>query len=171
MNVLKKADDLLHKAEKLILSWAIIIITVMVVGNVLSRELTNRSWAFSQEISLLAVVVATFMGVSYAARKGRHITMSAFFDLAPKRVKKVLAIVNPLITAIVLFVFAYFALQYTLFNYGTGQTTSSLRFPIWIMTMFVPLGLFLGGIQFLRNMWINIVNEDVYLAQDKKDYD
>ncbi|TMW72511.1 TRAP transporter small permease [Alteribacter natronophilus] len=171
MNVIKKADNLLQSAEKLILSWAIIIIAVMVVGNVLSREITGRSWAFSQEISLLAVVAATFMGISYAARKGRHITMSAFFDLAPKRVKKALSIINPLITAIVLFVFAYFAFQYTMFNYNTGQTTSSLRFPIWIMTAFVPLGFMLGGIQFLRNMWINIVNEEVYLAQDKKDYD
>ncbi|WP_026688494.1 TRAP transporter small permease [Alteribacter aurantiacus] len=171
MSIFKKADAILYKIERFILSWSIIVISVMTVGNVISRELTGSSWAFSQEISRMAVIMATFMGISYAARKGRHITMSAFFDLSPKRVKKALSIFNPLVSALVLFVVAYFAYQYMLSTYNSGRTTAALQIPIWIMVMFVPLGLFLGGIQFLRNMWVNIVNEEVYLAQDKKDYD
>ncbi|WP_096436663.1 TRAP transporter small permease [Alteribacter populi] len=171
MNVIKKIDGALIWFEKVILSWSIIIISIMIVGNVISRELTGSSWAFSQEISQMAVVMATFMGISYAARKGRHITMSAVFDTVPKKVKKVLSIVNPLITALVLFVVAYLGYQYMMSIYNTGRTTASLQFPYWIMIMFVPLGLVLGGIQFLRNTWVNIVNEEVYLAQEKKDYD
>ncbi|WP_249414076.1 TRAP transporter small permease [Alteribacter keqinensis] len=171
MTILKKADAMLHWVEKFILSWSIIVIAIMTVGNVISRELTGSSWAFSQEISRLAVIMATFMGISYAARKGRHITMSAFFDLSPKIVKKALSILNPLVSAIVLFVIAYFAYEYMMSTYASGRTTAALQIPIWIMVMFVPLGLVLGGIQFLRNMWVNIVNEEVYLAQDKKDYD
>ncbi|WP_280769384.1 TRAP transporter small permease [Salipaludibacillus daqingensis] len=172
MSVLKKIigflDTLLIKFETFILSWAIIIISVMTFGNVVVRQITGRSWGFAAEISEIAIIMATFMGISYAARKGRHISMSAFFDMAPKKIKKALSIINPLVTAIMLFVLSYYAYEYTV---GQTRVTSSLEIPYWIMVMFMPIGFFLGGIQFLRNMWVNIVNEEVYLAQDKKDYD
>lgn len=161
-------DNLLIKFEVIVLSWSIIVISVMTFGNVVNRLITGRSWGFAAEISEIAIIMATFIGISYAARKGRHISMSAFFDLAPKRLKKVLSIINPLVTAIMLFVLAYYAYEYTI---GQTRVTSSLEIPYWMMVGIMPIGFFLGGIQFLRNMWVNIVNEEVYLAQDKKDYD
>ncbi|MDG5788879.1 TRAP transporter small permease [Evansella sp. AB-P1] len=172
MSVIKKVllflDNLLIKFEAIVLSWSIIIISVMTFGNVLSRAITGRSWLFAHEVSEIAIIMATFMGISYAARKGRHISMSAFFDIAPKKVKKVLAIVNPLITAIILFLLSYYAYGYTI---NQTRTTAAMEIPYWVMVMFIPIGLFLGGIQFLRNVWVNLVNKEVYLAQEKKDYD
>ncbi|WP_078579315.1 TRAP transporter small permease [Salipaludibacillus agaradhaerens] len=164
-------DGTLHTLEKLILSWSIIIISVMTIGNVLSRLITGTSWHFAAEISRLAVIVASFMGISYAARKGRHISMSALFDISPKPVKKVLSIVNPFITALVLFTVGYFAALYTYGIYETGRTTAALEFPFWLMVVAIPVGCFIGGIQFLRNMWTNIVHKEVYIAEEKIDYD
>nr|WP_026697584.1 TRAP transporter small permease [Alkalicoccus chagannorensis] len=170
MRVTKALDAGLHTLEKLILKWAIIIISVMTFGNVIYRTLTGASWHFAEEVSELSIIVATFFGISYAARKGRHISMSAFFDLAPYKVKKFLSIFNPFLTAVILFVVAYFAVQYTYGVYESGRTTAALQFPYWLMVVSIPIGLVLGGIQFLRNMWINIVNKEIYLAQEKKDY-
>lgn len=174
LGLLKKVflllDAALHTVEKFILKWAIIVISVMTFGNVVFRMITGGSWHFAAEISRLSIIVASFIGISYAARKGRHISMSAFFDLSPKPVKKVLSIVNPFITAIVLFVVGYYAVLYTHGIYESGRTTAALQFPFWLMVVAIPIGCFLGGIQFLRNMWVNIVNKEVYLAQDKKDY-
>ncbi|UCZ55380.1 TRAP transporter small permease [Bacillus shivajii] len=167
----RSIDVGLHTLEKFILSWSILVITFMTVGNVIYRMSTGQSWHFAAEISRLSIIVATFMGISYAARKGRHISMSAFFDISPKRVRKVLAIVNPLITAIILFTMSYYAYDYTMGVYQSGRTTAALQFPFWLMVVALPIGMFIGGIQFLRNMWVNIVNKEVYLAEDKKDYD
>src|SRR5690554_229432 len=115
----------------------------MTFGNVVNRQITGRSWLFAAEISEIAIIMATFMGISYAARKGRHISMSAFFDLAPKKVQKILSIVNPLITALILFLLSYYALDYTL---SQTRVTTSLEIPYWMMVIFMPIGLFLGGI-------------------------
>lgn len=166
----KLLDTGLHTLEKFILKWAIIVISVMTFGNVIYRLVTGGSWHFAAEISRLSVIVASFIGISYAARKGRHISMSAFFDLSPRPVKKALAIIIPFVTAIVLFAVGYFAVLYTHGIYESGRTTAALQFPFWLMVVAIPIGCFLGGIQFLRNMWINIVNKEIYLAQDKKDY-
>ena len=158
------------KLEEYILSYAIILIAVMVVGNVLSRTITGTSWTFSQEISRFAVILATFMGISYTARTGRHISMTAFFDIVPFKIRKALAIFIPAITALVLFGLTYLAYNYLISVYESGRVTPALEIPVYVMILFVPIGLFLGGLQFLRNMWINIKEKDIYLATEKKDY-
>ncbi|WP_026671820.1 TRAP transporter small permease [Alkalihalobacterium bogoriense] len=170
MNVIHTLDRYLMKFEEIILSYSIIIISIMVVGNVLSRAITGSSWPFAYEISEFSVVLATFMGISYAARKGRHISMSAFFDMAPFRIRKAMAIFIPFVTAIILFVLAYYAYGYLDNVRGSGRTTAALQVPVYLFLLFVPIGLVLGGIQYLRNMWINIKEKDVYLATEKKDY-
>ncbi|PRO65689.1 TRAP transporter small permease [Alkalicoccus urumqiensis] len=171
LKILTILDSALHTVEKIILKWAVIIIAFMTIGNVLNRMIFGSSWFFAAEISRLCIIVATFMGISYAARKGRHISMSALFDLSPKPVKNVLATIIPLVTAIILFVLGYYAIQYTAGIYASGRTTAAIQFPFWLMVLALPVGLFLGGLQFLRNMYTNITNREVYLAQEKKDYD
>ncbi|REJ09355.1 TRAP transporter small permease [Halobacillus trueperi] len=171
MNVLKVVDKIILKIEEFILSYAVIIIALMVVGKAIIRETFGYSLPFADEVSQIAVVIATFMGISYAARKGRHISMSAFYDLAPFKARKVLAIFIPFVTAIVLFVLSYYSWLYVMDVRESGRVTSALQMPAFYLYIFIPIGFFLGGIQFLRNMWINIRNrEDVYLGTDAKDY-
>ncbi|MBX0357958.1 TRAP transporter small permease [Halobacillus sp. Nhm2S1] len=171
MNVLKVVDKIILKIEEFILSYAVIIIALMVVGKALSRALFSYSPPFADEVSQIAIVVATFMGISYAARKGRHISMSAFYDLAPFKVRKVLAVLIPLGTAAVLFVLAYYSGFYVLDVYESGRVTSALEMPAYYLYIFIPIGFLLGGVQFLRNAWINIKHRDeVYLGTDAKDY-
>ncbi|WP_062047516.1 TRAP transporter small permease [Bacillus sp. JCM 19034] len=170
MEFLKKLDQGLVKAEEWILSYSIILIVIMIVGNTISREVFGSSWSFYMEVSRFAVTVATFMGISYAARKGRHISMTAFYDLAPFPIRKTLAILIPFVTAIVLFTLAFFGYQYFMTMVDSGQVTTALRVPVYFFAVIVPIGLFFGGIQYLRNMWVNIREKDVYLAEDRKDY-
>lgn len=170
MKVFQVLDNLLLKLEEIILSYSILLIAFMVVGNVLSRAITGKSWFFAAEISLFAVIIATFMGISYAARKGRHISMSAFYDLAPFKVRKVLAIFIPLVTAIVLFVVSYYSFKHVQSVYESGTVTAALELPAVYMLVFIPIGLFLGGLQYLRNVWMNIRHKEIYLGTDLKDY-
>lgn len=170
MKLLQVLDNFLLKLEEIILSYSVLLIAFMVVGNVLSRAITGKSWFFAAEISLFAVIIATFMGISYAARKGRHISMSAFYDLAPFKVRKFLAIFIPLVTSIILFVVSYYSLQHVLSVYESGTVTAALELPAVYMLVFIPIGLFMGGIQYLRNVWMNIKYKDIYLGTDLKDY-
>ena len=170
MKIIRAIDNFFLKLEEIILSYSVLLIAFMVVGNVLSRAITGKSWFFAAEISLFAVIIATFMGISYAARKGRHISMSAFYDLAPFKVRKVLAIFIPLVTSIVLFVLTYYSFLYLKSIHDSGTVTAALELPVTYMYVFVPIGLFLGGVQYLRNVWINLKRKEIYLGTDVKDY-
>ncbi|RKD68814.1 TRAP-type C4-dicarboxylate transport system permease small subunit [Sinobaca qinghaiensis] len=170
MKILKWLDVGLKRVEEAILALSIITITVMVAGNTVSRNLNMGSWAFTEEISQLALYMATFMGISYVARQGRHISMSAVFDNVPYKPRKALALIIPFVTAIILFVLAFYSYEYVMSVYNSGRTTSALRFPYYWMLIWAPIGFTLGGIQFLRNFWVNVRNKEVYLAAERKDY-
>ncbi|WP_028784197.1 TRAP transporter small permease [Thalassobacillus devorans] len=171
MKLLRMLDNFILKLEEFILSYAVIVIAVMVVGKALLRALFTYSPPFADEVSQFSVIIATFMGISYAARKGRHISMSAFYDLAPFKVRKILMILIPAVTALFLFVLAYYSYLYVVDLKDSGRVTSAMQVPSYYMYIALPVGFTLGGIQFLRNMLINITNRDeVYLGTDAKDY-
>ncbi|MCT2538244.1 TRAP transporter small permease [Aquibacillus koreensis] len=172
MKIFSIIDKVIMKLEEFILSFAVIVISVMTVSNVIAREVFNSSFfSFNLEVSKFAIVIATFMGIGYAARKGRHISMSAFYDFASFKVRKIMMICINLITAIILLVLAYFSLDYVISEYQTGAVTPSLQIPQYLMVIFIPIGFLMGGIQFLRNMWINIRDKDnVYIGIDAVDY-
>ncbi len=160
------------RLEEFILSFSVIVISVVIIANIIAREIFNSSFFYwNLEVSKFAIVIATFMGIGYAARKGRHISMSAFYDFAPFKGRKVLSILIHGITAILLLGLAYLSFEYVQSEYEKGTVTPALQIPQYLMVMFIPLGFLLGGIQFLRNMWINIrVKDKVYLGIDAEDY-
>lgn len=151
------------------LSLAIITITVMVAGNTISRNLGLGGWAFAEEISQIAIYMATFLGLGYVARQGRHISMTALFDNVPYKFRKTLALIIPLVTALVLFALAYYSYDYVLAS--QNRVTNYLRISYVWMVVWAPIGFLLGGVQFLRNFWVNVKNKDVYISAERKDYD
>jgi TRAP-type C4-dicarboxylate transport system permease small subunit len=113
--------------------------------------------------------MATFLGLGYVARQGRHISMTALFDNVPYKFRKTLALIIPLVTALVLFTLAYYSYDYVLSS--QNRVTNYLRISYVWMVIWAPIGFLLGGIQFLRNFWVNVKNKDVYIAAERKDYD
>ncbi|WP_298785251.1 TRAP transporter small permease [uncultured Marinococcus sp.] len=169
MKILKWLDLGLKRTEEAVLSLAIITITVMVAGNTISRNLGLGGWAFAEEISQIAIYMATFLGLGYVARQGRHISMTALFDNVPYKFRKTLALIIPLVTALVLFALAYYSYDYVLAS--QNRVTNYLRISYVWMVVWAPIGFLLGGVQFLRNFWVNVKNKDVYIAAERKDYD
>ncbi|UOQ50188.1 TRAP transporter small permease [Gracilibacillus caseinilyticus] len=174
MKVFQLLDKFIMKLEEFILSFSIILISIMIVGNVIAREIFNSgAFYFAYEVSKFAIVIATFIGISYAARKGRHISMSAFYDFAPFKVRKIMMIIINFVTAIVMFVMAYFTFNFVMFEYETGAITTSLEVPRYFMSVIIPIGFISAGIQFLRNTFINFTKkakDKVYLGIDAVDY-
>lgn len=162
------------KLEEWILSFSVILISIMIIGNVIAREIFNSgAFYFAYEVSKFAIVIATFMGIGYAARKGRHISMSAFYDFAPFKVRKVMMIVINFITSVVMFMMAYYTYSFVMFEYDTGAITTSLQLPRYLMSVFLPIGFIVAGIQFLRNTIVNFTakaKDKVYLGVDAVDY-
>jgi len=152
--------------ERIVLSYGVLIMAVTSMANVIGRFGFGRSIYFSNELNAFLMVLITFMGLGYAARQGRHIRMSAIYDQLPDIGRKVLMIVISLVTAVVMFVLAYYAVSYVHRLWELEKVTSSLRFPMWIMYLWVPLGFVIAGIQYLLTAWQNLRSSEVYISYE-----
>ena len=168
MKLLQVLNNVLREIEKLLLTSGIIGLAIITIGNVISRKAFNASWSWAEEVSQFILVLITYMGISYAARKGRHIRMTAFNDMMNNKGKKIMAIIVAIITFIFLFYLSYYSALYVLKAKEIGRITPALRFPYYLVVIWVPIGLFTAGIQYVLTVIKNIKEKDVWLSAEEK---
>ncbi len=162
--LLGKVDILISKIEAVMLAVGVLLMALNTIANVIGRFVFQNSIFFSEELNRILIILITFAGISYAARHGRHIRMSAIYDALPPRTRKLLMIVIALITAIFMFGLCYYAFNYIVTQAGRGRVLPSLQIPVWITLIWVPIGFFMTGMQYLLTAIKNVIEKDIYLS-------
>jgi TRAP-type C4-dicarboxylate transport system permease small subunit len=157
-------DDVISRFEAVVLGVGVLIMATVSVANVIGRFAFGESLFFAEELNQFLIVLITFVGIGYAARKGRHIRMSAIYDSLPDRWRKALMVTIALATAAAMFVLAYYAYVYVDKVAATGRVAPSLRVPIYLTLLWVPVGFAITGIQYLMTGVVNLLRRDVYLS-------
>lgn len=127
------------KIEEVLIAAAMAGMALITFGNVVVRYLTSVSFAFTEEYSVVLMVVVTMLGTSLAIAAGRHIRIGYFVDLQRPEVR-----VRFEIGAMALVVVCFGIL----FVYGASLTWDEYRFevlspglghPQWLYTGMLPL--------------------------------
>lgn len=161
---LDRVDGWISRFEAWCLSASILLMALNTVVNVFGRYLFSQSLYFSEELNQILMVIVTFMGLGYVTRKGRHIRMSAFYDLLNDRRKKALMLVITFSTALTLFLLSYYACLYVAKVAQRGMITAALQIPVYWTLLVVPLGLFIGGLQYGLAFIKNLQSRDIFLS-------
>jgi C4-dicarboxylate transporter DctQ subunit len=172
LRALRILDGILREFERYVLIAATILATIMLIAGVVARTVIQHSFTFTEEVAGFFIVSMTFVGIAYGARVGRHIRMSAVYDLMPIKVRRVMMIIINFITFAVLVLLTIFAVQYFLRVHETKVLSPALRYPRAILVGFAALGLFLGAVEYLKNFIFNLLTikePDVYVSTEKKD--
>jgi TRAP-type C4-dicarboxylate transport system permease small subunit len=168
MQMLKKINQFFCRIEEFTLSYGVILLTIITVGNVVSRKVFNHSWSFAEEISQFILVIVTFMGVGYAARKSRHIRMTAVYEMMPEKVKKALMLFISLTTTLLFLYLAWHAWGYTERVISSARVTPVLRVPFYLVIMWVPIGMFMGAVQYGLTFLKNLTHQGIWLSFEEQ---
>jgi len=90
-------DNTIARIEAILLATGVLLLAANTIANVLGRFVFQNSIFFSEELNRVLIIMITFAGISYAARHGRHIRMSALFDALPPRPRKMMMVVISLV--------------------------------------------------------------------------
>lgn len=164
--VLGWIDTGISKLEAFLLASGVLLMAANTVANVVGRYIFQYSIFFTEELNRILIILITFAGVGYAARHGRHIRMSAIFDHMPTHVRKILMIVIAFVTSAAMFALCYFSLGYIGKVMTSGRVLPALQIPVWWIFVWVPVGFFVTGAQYLLTAIKNIIEKDVYLSTD-----
>ncbi|MFO7849455.1 MAG: TRAP transporter small permease [Spirochaetia bacterium] len=149
------------------LSVGVAALATLLIVNVVARSFF-RSIYYADEVTKFLVIFVSFVGVSYAARKARHIRMGAFLDLMPPLMEKIFIFVIASVNAVVMGIMAYHSFAYMSAVFHAGQQTSALQVPYWTFLVIIPIGFASASIHYIRTIIKNIQEKEVWLSPEQQ---
>lgn len=169
--VITKVDHVLNYLEKTVLICGILLLAINSVANAVGRYFFSSSIYFSEELNSMIMIAVTFFGLGYVTRQGRHIRMSAVYDILGKRAQKIMMIIICSITCVIMFLLAYYSYGYVLKTFHRGRVFPSLSVPVYLVYISIVIGFATTGLQYLfaviRNL--DFSDERVYLSYTAED--
>ncbi|GAB4358826.1 MAG: hypothetical protein Kow0026_20010 [Oricola sp.] len=162
--VLGIIDSAVSRVESVLLAAGVLLMALNTVVNVVGRFIFQYSLFFTEEVNRILIIMITFAGISYAARQGRHIRMSAIYDALGPRLRKALMVVIVAVTALAMFALCYFSVGYILKVARSGRVLPSLQIPVYWIFLWVPVGFFMTGLQYALTAIKNLTEHDIYLS-------
>jgi len=142
--------------ERAVMAGTMGLLCLITMGNVLVRYFTDISFAFTEEISIVLMVVMTLVGAAHAFVDNRHIAIVFFVKLLGPRGQR-FARGFALFAALVMFgLLVVLGTRMAWDDFSFEVTSPALGIPQWIYTIWLPLlsalivGRVLGA---LRRWW------------------
>jgi TRAP-type C4-dicarboxylate transport system permease small subunit len=107
--------------------------------NVVTRYLTDESFAWTEEISIFLLVVMTLAGASAAAARDRHIRIEYFYDSGSGARQRLLKIASGAFMSLLFIILAWLFARLLADEIRYGETSMGLGWPRWWFTIFLPL--------------------------------
>ncbi|WP_107850363.1 TRAP transporter small permease [Oceanimonas marisflavi] len=157
---------IVNKVEGGILIFSVLLMAANNIANVVGRVVFSQSLFFAEEVNSILIILVTFAGTSFAARHGSHIRMTAIFDAMPQRIQKGLIVIITFVTSACIFTIFYFSVKYILWISPKGQLLPALQIPVYTIYLWVPVSLFMTGLEYFVAGIKNLFNSDIFLASD-----
>lgn len=157
-------DVAIARIEAVLLAVGVLLMAFNTIANVVGRYVFGSSLYFSEELNQALIILITFAGISYAARHGRHIRMSAIFDALTPALRKPLMILIALVTAAAMFLLTWYSIDYVQTQASRGRLLPAMQIPVWWIIVWAPLGFFLTGLQYTLTAIKNVLQENIWLS-------
>jgi len=126
-----------------LITGALIIIEVVI------RAMGMQGFRWMEELGRFMLVTTTLIGCSNAVRTSGHMVMDALYNVLPKRAANSLRAFSHLFCCGLYLYLGWYALQWTIKLKQIGKMMESIRFPSYVMWIFVSVALITMGFRYL----------------------
>jgi TRAP-type transport system small permease protein len=127
------------KLEEVAMAAAMAAMALITGANVLTRYLTNVSFAFTEEYSVLLMVAVALLGTSYAMAGSRHIRIGFLVDDMKPEWRRPAEVIAMVLTIICFAVLLIWGTRLAWDEYRFESMTPGLGNPQWIYSGLLPL--------------------------------
>ncbi|MBT4484178.1 MAG: TRAP transporter small permease [Candidatus Latescibacteria bacterium] len=133
----------MNKKHMIIEEWIIAVMmcvmVAMVGGQVVSRYVFHTSISHTEELVRYFFVWTTFLGVSAAVYRKRHLSITGLLWIVPKRIMRWMLVSGRAGAILFMVVLIIYGLRVVILQMQTDQTTAALGFPMWIVGLSIPV--------------------------------
>lgn len=135
------------------------ILLLLVLWGIFSRYILRSPSHVALEISGYLMVLLSFIGAGYILLKEKHVSVQVLTVKIPKRFQKIHRLSVNVILMLFSLLIIYEGIDFVILAYRENyRSTSLLNFPLWIVFLVIPVGVFFFFLQTVRN--IILYNED-----------
>ena len=125
--------------ERVVLASCMGAMALITLANVVTRYLTNISLAFTEEYSVVLMVVVTLVGSAYAFAAGRHVRIDYFLGLLSARGQRHAELVSLVLVLAVFTVIVGYGAKLAWDDHRFEVLTPGLGHPQWIYIATLPV--------------------------------
>jgi len=115
---------------------ALVVITLL---NVITRYLTDQSFAWTEEISIVLMVVMTLAGAAAAAGRDAHVRIEVLYDGGSAQRKRLLRLFSAAVTTLVFVLLTVLFARMVADEVRWAETSMGLGVPRWWFTAAAPV--------------------------------
>jgi len=142
MNFVRKLSAAAHTMGGIILALTFIFMII----NIVARKLGN-SIILVEELSGYATVWATYLGIGFALREGRHVRVDLLTRTLSPRWQEFLRFWGDIVTAIFSGVITWKGIYLIQVSHQVMRQTPYSHIPIYLLQIVLPMGMILFGLE------------------------
>lgn len=158
-----KISDYLNRIAIFVAIICLLIMVLTLLVGVFFRYVMNDALTWSDEIALLSFSWSIFLCSSVLVREKAHASLTILIDALPSLLSRFIQKINYLL--VVFFGVALLFAGWQFLEFTAGQVSPTLRYPLWIQVIPIPVSGFLIVIHamnlFLKSFCVNHVKGGV----------
>ncbi|MEC1156389.1 TRAP transporter small permease [Cytobacillus horneckiae] len=141
MKKMYQFTDRLINAGAYLSGLFIILTTLMIFYEIISRVIFGQPTIWATELSIYAIIGSCFLGSAYGVRNYSHITVDLLVNNVNDRYKTVLAYLSNALGLVFSIIFTFYGFHHVAKTYELGiKSASLLRIPMYLPELFLPIG-------------------------------
>lgn len=141
MNLVTKLSDAVFRIEKVIVSIAVLIMSLSLIAGVIFRYFFNSPLVWSDEIAMYSFIWISFVGGSMALKKDQLASVSILMDRLNGKIRMILFSVGFAIVLGFLIYFLVYSIPWILSPDISFQQSTAMMLPMIYPYLSVPVGI------------------------------
>jgi len=148
-----KINNVISKIEEIMAVILFLVMTGVVLWIVVCRYFLNIPFTIGEELARYLMIYCVFIGTGIGVKRGTHLGVTVFVEMLPAVPQKWIHRMQLFLTAFLFGLLFYLSVLMTLQFYRTGQTSTMMDLPMYMIFMALPIGLGFGTIHYLYNIY------------------
>ena len=150
--VMKFLEDYLEEALMVIL---LAVISVVIFLQVIFRYCFKNALAWPEEFARYCFIYSAFLSFGYCIKHDRLLKVDVVVNFMSQKVQRIIAVFNQFVMLGLFCYLFYYSLDVVRTSFMSGQVSTAMEMPMYILYLCIPIGFGLGiirNIQYLFNM-------------------
>lgn len=152
MPVISTINRTLERIYVPVLSVAFVGVTIMLTINVIGRYFFHSAFFWAEEVTNYFIIWITFLGSAVCIRYGMHVSVDMILQYGSDRLKKRITVAVTVICIVFTALLTVVGVMMVRGFVTNGQVTLTLRIPMYIPYLAIPVGAFLMMLEYIEQL-------------------